>query len=41
MATVEQTPSIVEEVPKQLWIAGEWRDAEQGATLPVEDPATG
>ena len=41
MATVEQTPSIVEEVPKQLWIGGEWRDASGGATLPVEDPATG
>jgi succinate-semialdehyde dehydrogenase/glutarate-semialdehyde dehydrogenase len=41
MATIEQSPSIVEEVPKQLWIGGEWRDAEGGATLPVENPATG
>jgi succinate-semialdehyde dehydrogenase/glutarate-semialdehyde dehydrogenase len=31
---------IVEEVPKQLYIGGEWRDA-AGGTLRVEDPATG
>jgi succinate-semialdehyde dehydrogenase / glutarate-semialdehyde dehydrogenase len=31
---------IVEEVPKQLYIGGEWRDA-AGGTFRVEDPATG
>lgn len=31
----------VEKAPKQLFIAGEWRDATGGGTLPVEDPATG
>jgi succinate-semialdehyde dehydrogenase/glutarate-semialdehyde dehydrogenase len=31
---------IVEQVPKQLYIGGEWRDAAAG-TFPVEDPATG
>src|SRR5947209_18071137 len=31
---------ILEEVPKQLYVAGEWRDGEKG-TLSVEDPATG
>lgn len=31
---------ILGEVPKQLYIAGEWRDGEKG-TLSVEDPATG
>jgi succinate-semialdehyde dehydrogenase / glutarate-semialdehyde dehydrogenase len=31
---------ILEEVPKQLYIAGEWRDGEKG-TLSVEDPSTG
>jgi succinate-semialdehyde dehydrogenase/glutarate-semialdehyde dehydrogenase len=31
---------ILEEVPKQLFIAGEWRDGSKG-TLSVEDPATG
>lgn len=33
--------SIVAAVPKQLFIGGEWRAAEGGRTLPVEDPATG
>jgi succinate-semialdehyde dehydrogenase / glutarate-semialdehyde dehydrogenase len=32
---------IVESVPKGLYIGGEWRDAEEGGTLGVEDPATG
>src|SRR5437763_3233683 len=38
-ATAEQ--SVVESVRPQLFIGGEWRDASGGATLPVEDPATG
>jgi succinate-semialdehyde dehydrogenase/glutarate-semialdehyde dehydrogenase len=38
IATQEQ--QIVEKVPKQLLIGGEWRDATGGATLPVEDPST-
>ena len=29
------------DVPKQLFIGGEWLDAVDGATLPVDDPATG
>jgi succinate-semialdehyde dehydrogenase/glutarate-semialdehyde dehydrogenase len=33
--------AILASVPKQLFIAGEWRDASGGATLGVEDPATG
>ena len=33
--------SVVEAVPKGLFIGGEWRDASGGATLAVEDPATG
>src|ERR1700744_2648300 len=28
-------------VPRQLFIAGQWRGAAGGATLDVEDPATG
>ena len=32
---------VVEAVPKQLLIGGEWRDATGGATFEVEDPATG
>ena len=31
----------VEVLPRQLFIAGEWRDASGGATLGVEDPSTG
>ena len=38
IATEEQT--VVDEVPKQLYIGGEWRDASGGGTLAVEDPAT-
>jgi succinate-semialdehyde dehydrogenase/glutarate-semialdehyde dehydrogenase len=37
-ATEEQR--VVDAVPKQLYIGGEWRDGHMG-TLPVEDPSTG
>ena len=33
--------STVENVPKQLFIGGSWRDATGGATFAVEDPSTG
>ena len=33
--------SVVEAVEKRLFIAGEWRAADSGRTLPVEDPSTG
>jgi succinate-semialdehyde dehydrogenase/glutarate-semialdehyde dehydrogenase len=36
-----QEQQIVDGVPKGLYIGGEWRDAAEGGTLPVEDPATG
>ncbi len=39
IATREQ--EVVDEVEKRLYIGGEWRDASGGATLEVEDPATG
>jgi succinate-semialdehyde dehydrogenase / glutarate-semialdehyde dehydrogenase len=38
--TAPEEQKIVDEVPKQLYIAGEWRDGAKG-TLGVEDPATG
>jgi succinate-semialdehyde dehydrogenase / glutarate-semialdehyde dehydrogenase len=38
IATSEQT--VVDAVPHQLYIGGEWRDGGAG-TIPVEDPATG
>jgi succinate-semialdehyde dehydrogenase/glutarate-semialdehyde dehydrogenase len=33
--------NVVEAVPKQLFIGGEWVDGAGGATLDVEDPSTG
>jgi succinate-semialdehyde dehydrogenase / glutarate-semialdehyde dehydrogenase len=38
IATEEQT--VVDNVAKKLYIGGEWRDASDGATLEVIDPAT-
>jgi succinate-semialdehyde dehydrogenase/glutarate-semialdehyde dehydrogenase len=39
IATQEQT--VVDNVAKQLYIGGEWRDASGGKVFAVEDPATG
>ena len=39
MAAVTQK-SALEYAPTQLWIAGAWRDAGDGATFAVSDPAT-
>ena len=33
--------SLIDSVPKGLLVGGTWRDAEGGATLPVEDPSSG
>ena len=33
--------AVLDAVPKQLYIAGRWRDGAGGETLAVEDPATG
>ncbi len=33
--------AVLEQVPTQLYIAGEWRDGSGGGTLAVEDPSTG
>jgi len=38
--TSSQEQQIVDQVPKQLYIGGEWRDGDRG-TLIVEDPSTG
>jgi succinate-semialdehyde dehydrogenase/glutarate-semialdehyde dehydrogenase len=38
--TASQEQQVVDQVPKQLYIAGEWRDGAKG-TLTVEDPSTG
>jgi succinate-semialdehyde dehydrogenase/glutarate-semialdehyde dehydrogenase len=37
--TASQEQSVVDRVPKQLFIAGEWRDGRNG-TFDVEDPST-
>jgi succinate-semialdehyde dehydrogenase / glutarate-semialdehyde dehydrogenase len=41
MTTQTQEKTVLDAVPKGLFIGGEWRDAGAGGTLPVEDPATG
>ncbi len=38
--TAPEEQRVVDQVPKQLYIGGEWRDGAKG-TLSVEDPATG
>ncbi len=38
--TAPEEQSVVDNVPKQLYIGGEWRDGANG-TFAVEDPATG
>ena len=39
--TTEKERTVLDGVPTQLFIAGEWRDATGGGTLEVEDPSTG
>lgn len=40
MTTQDRVALVVEQVSKQLFIGGQWRDARSGATFKVEDPAT-
>jgi succinate-semialdehyde dehydrogenase/glutarate-semialdehyde dehydrogenase len=39
-ARTERERAVLEQVPTDLFIAGEWRPASAGGTLAVEDPAT-
>ena len=41
MSTSERERAVLDAVPTQLYIAGQWRAATGGGTLVVEDPATG
>ena len=41
MAIAAQEQKVIDGVRRQLFIGGEWRDGSEGATLSVEDPATG
>src|SRR5207344_151928 len=38
--TASEEQRVVDQVPKQLYVGGDWRDGAKG-TLSVEDPATG
>jgi succinate-semialdehyde dehydrogenase / glutarate-semialdehyde dehydrogenase len=38
--TAPQEQYVLDEVPKQLYIGGQWRDGSKGS-IPVDDPATG
>jgi succinate-semialdehyde dehydrogenase / glutarate-semialdehyde dehydrogenase len=40
MTAPERERAVLEQVPTELYIAGEWRPASGGGTLAVEDPAT-
>jgi succinate-semialdehyde dehydrogenase/glutarate-semialdehyde dehydrogenase len=40
-ARADAEAAVLASVPKQLYIAGEWRDGSDGGKLAVEDPATG
>jgi succinate-semialdehyde dehydrogenase/glutarate-semialdehyde dehydrogenase len=40
MTGAERERAVLEQVPTDLFIAGEWRAASGGSTLAVEDPAT-
>ena len=40
MTPTERERTVLEQVPTDLYIAGEWRGATGGGRLPVEDPAT-
>ena len=41
MSTATQEQTVVDGVPKELYIGGEWRPASGEETLAVEDPSTG
>jgi succinate-semialdehyde dehydrogenase/glutarate-semialdehyde dehydrogenase len=41
MTNVDSERAVLERVPTQLFIGGQWRGAEGGGTLAVEDPSTG
>ncbi|SDT21392.1 succinate-semialdehyde dehydrogenase / glutarate-semialdehyde dehydrogenase [Nocardioides scoriae] len=41
MSTHPDARRVLDDAPTQLYVGGSWRDADGGATMPVEDPATG
>ena len=40
MTSDPREQAVIDAVPKQLFIGGEWRPASSGKTFAVEDPAT-
>src|SRR5918911_4796085 len=41
MTTASAEQAVLDGVKTRLYVGGEWRDAGEGGTIPVEDPATG
>src|SRR6516165_9102775 len=41
MSVLDRERAVLEQVPTDLYIRGEWRPASGGGTLAVEDPSTG
>jgi succinate-semialdehyde dehydrogenase/glutarate-semialdehyde dehydrogenase len=41
MSTAQAERTVLDAVPKQLYVGGAWRDGATGATVAVQDPATG
>ena len=41
MSVLDRESAILEQVPTDLYIRGDWRPASGGGRLPVEDPSTG
>src|ERR671933_3215 len=41
MTTASAEQAVLDGVKTQLYIGGQWKDAGEGGTIPVEDPATG
>src|SRR3982751_6637477 len=41
MTTASAEQAVLDGVKTQLYIGGQWKDAGEGSTIPVEDPATG
>ena len=41
MSVASREEEVVDRVPKQLLIAGQWRDASEGEKLSIEDPSNG
>ena len=41
MSVLDRERAVLEQIPTDLYIRGEWRPASGSGTLPVEDPSTG